>query len=318
VRHLDALVLMLAILPMALAGCARTVQVTPKQTQVPPELKVQSALLAAHQQARSQMISSLTPLHRVRIGGAIGEYAVADKLDENALTKRIGAILSPPERAKVTAALSAYQDEFKAQILRDIPENAKALRANLQNYTPPPTDASVALVNWLLTLDAKSLGPASDPAFLVASQYSGPSDQENRVQMRSSMLAALTTDHRSKVGQAIGQFVVSPAPDDVALSQSIDQLLSGVEKQQVLNALSTFVVAQRTARAKWSKAVAKSGYVLLSSVTPSPTSGAPDAGAVLWRALLMAPRGAMVAFGVTKPHSHPRATPSASANHAHR
>jgi hypothetical protein len=258
---------------------------------------------ASSTRLRVQLIASLTPAHRAAVGEAIGRYAISDAQDKNALTNDIDRILSATEREHVVAAHSAWAAEqyvlfakIMAEAARESPESSQQQLLAQQLSVPPPIhappisgfhrspDAGVIVANWLPTLGiepngfalvAKPLDPFSP---LSAFLYSG---SQTRARVRGAMLGALTPAHREAVGRVLGQSAVSSIRDDAILSKQLDDVLTAHEKRQILESFAEFVSEERSEEPGAGVAI------------PAAARGdrAPNAGAVLWRALLLEPNG---------------------------
>lgn len=81
-----------------------------------------------HEQMRSQVLSTLTPVHRRAIAAEIGELAVSANPDPEATAKRIDSLLSPGERSRIVAAHQTFatqsralHDQMKAQLQQMMP-----------------------------------------------------------------------------------------------------------------------------------------------------------------------------------------------------
>jgi hypothetical protein len=260
------------------------------------------------QRYREQLVSALTPTHRVAISEAIADYAVADHQDTPALTKRIEAILSESEREKIMAALSAYVGDQQTiavrlgeTLVRDHPDLLKGAHppatAESATSAPQTSQAATVLANWLPTsgLNA-SEGTGAKSAKLSVFNYSGPNDVQVRVQMRKAMLKALSQNHRIKVGQAIGLSALSATSSDSTLSKQLDELLSPAERQRILDSFSAFLDEQAGSQAEFPRPRLPASVAFASPEleTIAHSREQPDAGAVLWRALLL--KGATVGF----------------------
>lgn len=81
-----------------------------------------------HQQFRSQVLSSLTAVHRRAIAATIGELAMEANPDFQAAAKRIDQILSPAERSRIMQAHQMFstqrrqlRDQMKSDLERIMP-----------------------------------------------------------------------------------------------------------------------------------------------------------------------------------------------------
>ncbi len=241
---------------------------------------------------RARMIASLTPAHRAAVGDAIGRYAIADTQDKKALTNDIDRILSATEREHVVAALSAYVAEtyglfakMLAEVARESPESVR-MNPNQQSPVsslPGSSDAGSIVASWLPTAGLMpnwlALGPQLllKPSSLSVIEFGRP---QIRAHLRESMFGALTPVHREAAGRVLGQSAVSSTRDDAILSKQLDDVLTAPEKQHILESFATFVSEQHEAGLVF-PAAARGGL---------PT---PNAGAVLWQALLLEQAGPM-------------------------
>jgi hypothetical protein len=66
-----------------------------------------------HQQMRYQMLSALTPVHRRAVGALIGDLAIEPNPDPQAAAKRIDAMLTSNERARIVAAHQSFADQSR-------------------------------------------------------------------------------------------------------------------------------------------------------------------------------------------------------------
>jgi hypothetical protein len=85
--------------------------------------------------------------------------------------------------------------------------------------------------------------------------------EQNRLQTRSRMLAALSPAHRTAIANIVGQLVLSPNPDPRAAAQALDAALSPAEKQSVL-------VIHQTDRANMEALMQQHQAQFESSMTP--------------------------------------------------
>src|SRR5262249_3211569 len=115
-RSLLALALALSVAPLAaLAQDAGSVTPTADQRQAMHQTLRQFAQqeMQLHQQMRSQMLSSLTPVHRRAVGATIGDLAIEPSPDPAAAAKRIDEILSPGERQRIIAAHTNFTTQSR-------------------------------------------------------------------------------------------------------------------------------------------------------------------------------------------------------------
>jgi hypothetical protein len=85
-----------------------------------------------HQQLRSQILSSLSPVHLRAVGATIGELAVSPNPNFKAAAQRIDQILSGAERARVMTLHSTFRaqseqlhQQMKADLQRELPAGAE-------------------------------------------------------------------------------------------------------------------------------------------------------------------------------------------------
>jgi hypothetical protein len=81
-----------------------------------------------HEQMRSQILSSLSPVHLRAVAATIGDLAIEQSPDPQAAAKRLDQILSPAERQRILAAHSSF-----AQQSRQLHEQ---MRTQLQSEMP--------------------------------------------------------------------------------------------------------------------------------------------------------------------------------------
>jgi hypothetical protein len=82
-----------------------------------------------HQQMRSQILSSLSPVHLRAVGATIGNLAIEQNPDVQAAARRIDQILSGGERQRVMAAHEAFRSQSRQ--LHD------QMRSEMQSMMPP-------------------------------------------------------------------------------------------------------------------------------------------------------------------------------------
>jgi hypothetical protein len=82
-----------------------------------------------HQQARTQMLSALTPEHRQLLAQVAGQLAVADKPDRDAAAKQLDSALSSSEQQAILAAagtlragMKSLRDQMRAQMESQFPQ----------------------------------------------------------------------------------------------------------------------------------------------------------------------------------------------------
>jgi hypothetical protein len=82
-----------------------------------------------HQQMRSQILSSLSPVHRREVAAVIGQLAVAQNPDPQAAAKQLDMALSPGERQRIMAA----HESFRNQTI----QLHEQMRTQMQSELPP-------------------------------------------------------------------------------------------------------------------------------------------------------------------------------------
>ena len=126
-----ALALALGVIPMsALAqDSSAPAAASDQRRQVFQQFAQQEEQL--RQQMRSQILSSLTPVHRRAVGAAIGDLAIASNPDPQTAGKRLDAMLSPGERQRIIAAHSSFaaqsrqlHDSMRQQLQSTMPAGA--------------------------------------------------------------------------------------------------------------------------------------------------------------------------------------------------
>jgi len=135
-----ALALALSLIPAAaLAQDANTSQQpTDAQRQQMHQMREQfdQSERQLHDQLRSQIISSLTPVHRRALAAEIGNLVLSPNPDIDAAAKQIDAILSPSERQRILQAHAGYESQS-----RQLHEQMKSqLQSAMPNWHPPSHD----------------------------------------------------------------------------------------------------------------------------------------------------------------------------------
>ncbi|HZY97264.1 MAG TPA: hypothetical protein VFE35_09185 [Candidatus Cybelea sp.] len=135
-RSFLGLALALSLIPVAARADDTNAlpQLTPAQRQAMHQTfeRYGSQEEQLHQQMRTQILSSLTPVHRRAVAATIGDLAVSTNPDPLAAAKRIDVILSPGERQRVLAAHQAFFNQSRQ--LHD------QMRAELQSEMPAGTN----------------------------------------------------------------------------------------------------------------------------------------------------------------------------------
>ena len=101
----------------------------------------------------------------------------------------------------------------------------------------------LALVPTLAWAQVAPATPASDGAATSANrsqifalmQQAHQQLRQLHQQTRMQMLAALTPAHRTLVANVVGQLAIAPNPNPQAAAQQLDAVLSGGEKQSIVN-----------------------------------------------------------------------------------
>jgi len=275
------------------------------------------------QRLRVAMVESLSQSSGRAAAEAIGEYAIADSLNWDALIQRIDVILPPVEREKVDAVSSAWLAEQKTlgarmveELRRQVPEfgqpepssdeRAAAIRARTlesereaENYIPQPSYASSTLVSHVLSsLDDVSWETSSPQAAMRLFKFSGPNHVSLRTRLRNSVLEAIAT-HRQQIGETIGHAAVSATSSGTSLSQELNMILTADERRSILAAFELFAAGQLAAQAE----AARWRPDWEADEPPATESAEPlDPGAILWRALLI--RGISITI-TTYPRNQP-------------
>jgi hypothetical protein len=153
---------------------------------------------------------------------------------------------------------------------------------------------------WLALLFVPAAASAQTPpsAPPAASSHGWPSrknaspffqkDADLRRQFRSQALSALSTEHRTAVGNIIGAMAVSASPDPRAAAQRIDALLSDSERQAILSAKGSYDSQRRALGEQMRAQMAQQNGTAAPTPRPmrSPRPGSNDAGNVLMMALM--------------------------------
>ncbi len=134
-RKFLALALTLSVIPIAAAADDDNAppQLTPAQRQAIHQTFERFATQEEqlHLQMRSQILSSLTPVHLRAVGATIGDLAIAANPDPAAAAKRLDMILSPGERQRVLATVSSFfqqakqlHDQMRTELNSELPAGA--------------------------------------------------------------------------------------------------------------------------------------------------------------------------------------------------
>ena len=102
-----------------------------------------------HEQMRSQILSSLSPVHLRAVAATIGDLAIEQNPDPQAAAKRLDQILSPGERQRIITAHSSFaqqsrqlHDQMRTQLQSEMP----AGHANWMGHGPRRQDAPAPAV----------------------------------------------------------------------------------------------------------------------------------------------------------------------------
>jgi hypothetical protein len=145
-RTFFALALALSVVPIgALAQDANAQGPTAEQRQAMRQAFQQVAQQEAqlHQQMRTQILSSMTPVHRRAVGAAIGNLAIEPNPDLKAAAKQLDAMLSPGERQRIISAHTQFAAQSRAlheqvrtqlqQLMPNMPAGPKHDTMNMQH-----------------------------------------------------------------------------------------------------------------------------------------------------------------------------------------
>ncbi len=92
-----------------------------------------------HQQMRSQILSSLSPVHLRAVAATIGDLAIEQSPDPQAAAKRLDQILSPAERQRILAAHSSFSQQSRQldeQMRTQLQSEMPAGHANWMDHGP--------------------------------------------------------------------------------------------------------------------------------------------------------------------------------------
>ena len=109
-----------------------------------------------HQQMRSQILSSLTPVHLRYVAATIGQLATEQNPDPQAAAKRLDQVLSPSERQRILAAHSSFRqqsmalhEQMRSQMQSEMPAGHPDWRGHdesKETMSQMPTDAGSILL----------------------------------------------------------------------------------------------------------------------------------------------------------------------------
>lgn len=109
-----------------------------------------------HDQMRSQILSSLSSLHRRAIAADIGNLAVSENPDPDAVARQIDSLLSPGERARIMAAHQNFvtqtkqlHEQMRAAMQNMMPDHPMPDRQANQKWQPRNLDAGHILLGAL-------------------------------------------------------------------------------------------------------------------------------------------------------------------------
>jgi hypothetical protein len=156
-NSLLALALALGMMPLAALAQDTTVQpaMTDQQRQDMHQTFERFAQqeMQLHQQMRSQILTSLTPVHLRIVGSTIGNLAIQQNPDMQAAARQIDRVLSPGERQRVIAAHEAFRsqsrqlhDQMRSEMQSMMPAGHPDMKPEGTRMQPPPQDAGTILL----------------------------------------------------------------------------------------------------------------------------------------------------------------------------
>jgi hypothetical protein len=152
---------------------------------------------------------------------------------------------------------------------------------------------SLALIIGPASVSAQTAPPAppaganghrwgANPAFAALFKQ----EEQLRRKFRSQTLSALSSSHRSEIGNIIGALAVSSNPDPRATAQRIDAVLSQSERQSILSARNSFEQSSRALRDQMRAQIAQRMNTAMPSPPPRPKrTPSNDAGQILMMSL---------------------------------
>lgn len=159
-RSLLALALAVGMMPMAAlaqdtnAPAAPTDQQRQAMHQTFERFAQQEMQL--HQQMRSQILASLSPVHLRAVAATIGNLAVEENPDPQAAAKRLDLILSGSERQRVMAAHDAFKtqsmalhQQMRTELQNEMPAGHPAMDQHKGMMQHGPADAGTILLSAL-------------------------------------------------------------------------------------------------------------------------------------------------------------------------
>jgi hypothetical protein len=166
---------------------------------------------------------------------------------------------------------------------------------------------SLALIILPATACAQNAPSATSPGSANGQRWPGRQalapffrqEEQLRKDFRSKALSALSTSHRTTIGNIIGALAVSSSPDPGAAAQRIDAVLSQSERQTILSARDSFEQSSRALHEQMRAQMAQEMNTALPSPPPR-TMRTPsnDAGRVLMMALSPFGSGMMHGHGM--------------------
>jgi hypothetical protein len=106
-----------------------------------------------HEQFRTQVLSSLSAVHRRAVAATIGELAVEENPDVQAAAKRLDQILSPAERSRIMQAHEAFKtqshalhEQMKSDMQRIMPDHPTMNHPENMTQRPQPDAGTVLLM----------------------------------------------------------------------------------------------------------------------------------------------------------------------------
>jgi hypothetical protein len=116
-RSILALALALSVIPVAALAQQNSVQPAPAADQRQARQQTMERFAQQeeqlHQQMRSQILSSLTPVHLREVAATIGQLAIAQNPDPQAAAKRLDEMLSSSERGRILAAHETFATQSR-------------------------------------------------------------------------------------------------------------------------------------------------------------------------------------------------------------
>jgi len=115
-----------------------------------------------HEQMRTQVLSSISPLHRAAIAKAIGEFAVSSaNPDPRLLAKQIDVLLSQSEQRQIFGLHQSFETQMKAlhqqmraqlatELPAGMPEHHQGFDKMHQHMQRPAPDAGMLLLHALM------------------------------------------------------------------------------------------------------------------------------------------------------------------------